>query len=51
MSYNLHKFLKLYVSQTKKLSQVLLFTVNFFSLGPVSALNLIVLLKGPPQGL
>ena len=51
MSYYLHKFLKLYVSQTKELSQSLLLTVNVPSLGLVSALNSIVPLEGLPQGL
>ena len=32
-SYYLHKFLKLYISQTKKLSQFLLLTVNISSFG------------------
>ena len=51
VSYYLHKFPKLYESQTKKLSQFLLLTANISPLGLVSALNSIVPLQGLPQGL
>ena len=49
--YYLHNFLRLYGLQTRKLSQFLLITVNIFSQALVSALNSIVLLQGPNQGL
>ena len=39
VSYCLHKFLKLYGSQTKKLSQFLLLTVDISSWGLVCTLN------------
>ena len=51
MSYYLHKFFKLYVSQTKKLSQFLLLTVNISSERPVSALNSVGIGQGSHQGL
>ena len=53
-SYYLDKFLKLCISETKKMSQFeqfLLVTVNISSYGLVSALNSIVLLQGPLQDL
>ena len=47
VSYYLHKVLKFYVSQTKKLSQFFLLTVNISPQGLASALNSV----GPLQGL
>ena len=51
MSYHLNKVLELDVPQTKELSQFLFVTINISSDGLVSALNSIVPLQGPPQGL
>ena len=49
MPYYLRKCLKLYVSQTRKLSRNLLLTVNVSSQGLVSILNSIVPLQDPLQ--
>ena len=47
VSYYLHKVIKFYVSQAKKLSQFFLLSVNISSQGFVSALDSI----GSPQGI
>ena len=49
MSYYFRKCLKLYVSQTRKLSRYLLLTVNVSSKGLVSILTSIVFLQDPLQ--
>ena len=49
MPYYLRKCLKLYVSQTRKLSRYLLLTVNVSSLGLVSILTSIFSLQDPLQ--
>ena len=49
VSYYFRKFLKLFVSQTRKLSRFLLLTVNISPQGLVFTLNSIVSLQDPPQ--
>ena len=49
MSYYLRKCLKLYVSQTRKLSRYLLLTVNVYCYGLVSILTSVVSLEDPLQ--